>query len=186
MHAIPSFEAPLRFTPHDEGMTAEQAEAPPECQSCHEDAILDYEKSIHGTALGAEGVTWLEGCASCHGAAHTLKPASAPDSPVRAVNLPETCGSCHADPAQAERYRLRAIQPLEAYLSSVHAQAVAADLDGASCGSCHGNHLILPASDPASAVHHAKVASTCAHCHEEIAATWERSIHGQAAALVLG
>jgi len=174
---------PAAAAPHDEGMTAAQAAAPPECESCHDDAVADYQRSIHGSALDQAGESWLEGCVSCHGATHTLLAATAEDSPVRGMNLPETCGSCHADPQNAERYRLRAAQPLEAYLASVHAQAVEEGLDAATCGACHGNHRILPASDPGSPVHPTQVSETCAQCHEQIAATWERSIHGQAAAL---
>lgn len=174
---------PAAAAPHDEGMTPEQASAPPECESCHDEAVPNFQESVHGEAMREEGATWLDGCVSCHGATHTLKPSSAEDSPVRAANLPETCGSCHADPSMAERYRLRAAQPIEAYLASVHAQAVGQDLDGASCGACHGNHLILKASDPQSRVHRSRVSETCAQCHEEVSATWESSIHGQAALL---
>lgn len=174
---------PAAAAPHDEGMTPEQAGAPPECESCHDEAVPNFERSAHGRAMREEGSSWLEGCATCHGAVHTVKLSSAEDSPVHPANLAETCGSCHADPEKAERYRLRAAQPLDAYLASVHAQAVGQEPGGATCGACHGNHLILPASDPKSRVHHDRVSETCAQCHEEIARTWERSIHGQAAAL---
>jgi cytochrome b subunit of formate dehydrogenase len=174
---------PAAAAPHDEGMTAEQSAAPPECEGCHDDAVRDFEASVHGKSIREAGGSWLEGCISCHGTPHTIKPASAEDSPVRPANLPGTCGTCHADPAKADDYRLRAIRPLEAYLASVHAQAVGRNLEGATCGSCHGNHLILPAADPQSSVNHARVADTCAQCHEEIAAAWKASIHGQAAAI---
>jgi cytochrome b subunit of formate dehydrogenase len=174
---------PAQAAPHDEGLSPEQAAAPPECESCHDDAVADFKESVHGRAILDSGESWLAGCVSCHGPAHDLKVSSAADSPVSPTSLPETCGSCHADPDKAELYRLRAIQPMEAYLSSVHAQAVAEGLEGASCGACHGNHLILPASDTRSSVNRTNVPDTCGHCHGDITATWKASIHGQAAAL---
>ena len=40
-------------------------------------------------------------CETCHGEIHSLVPSSAKDSPVHPSNLPETCGSCHNEPAEA-------------------------------------------------------------------------------------
>jgi cytochrome b subunit of formate dehydrogenase len=74
------------------------------------------------------------------------------------------------------------VQPVAAYLGSVHARAVAAGEAGATCSSCHGSHAIFPAADPRSSVHHRRVASTCGACHGEIASTFAGSVHGQALA----
>lgn len=91
------------------------------------------------------------------------------------------CGSCHED-------------SIEAYQHSVHGKPLGASGEGetASCVSCHGSHRILPASDPASPVHHANLAKTCIQCHEDQALieshhlpskdniqTYVISVHGQ-------
>jgi len=47
----------------------------------------------------------------------------------------------------------------------------------ATCTSCHPAHQVLPASDPASSVHHENVPTTCGTCHHGIAETFARSIH---------
>ena len=82
----------------------------------------------------------------------------------------------------AERAAFRRLQPLEAYRASVHARALANGDGGATCSSCHGAHAILPATDPDSSVARLRVPDTCGQCHGEIAAAFEASIHGLAAA----
>jgi nitrate/TMAO reductase-like tetraheme cytochrome c subunit len=49
----------------------------------------------------------------------------------------------------------------------------------ANCTSCHGSHDIRRKTDPASRVHRANVATTCATCHTGIEQVYEKSIHAQ-------
>ena len=45
-------------------------------------------------------------------------------SPVNKVNLPDTCGHCHANPALAAKYKFPVAMPVAAYKSSYHARAI--------------------------------------------------------------
>jgi cytochrome b subunit of formate dehydrogenase len=74
------------------------------------------------------------------------------------------------------------VRPVQAYLQSAHARAVAAGRRGAVCSDCHRAHEILPASDPASSIARMNVAATCGQCHAKILAAYRQSIHGQAVA----
>jgi cytochrome b subunit of formate dehydrogenase len=50
------------------------------------------------------------------------------------------------------------------------------------CGDCHGNHKILPSTDPASPVYKIHIPDTCGKCHAEIRRKFAGSIHGAALA----
>jgi cytochrome b subunit of formate dehydrogenase len=156
--------------------------AAPACATCHAEEVKDFQQGVHGEAKKAAGETWLSGCLDCHGEAHGLLAADDPASPVHPERLAATCAACHADPAMAKRYEFRLVQPIEAYLASVHARALKAGEKAATCSSCHGTHAIFRAVDPRSKVNHQRVPETCGQCHVEIAATYRESVHGQAAA----
>lgn len=151
------------------------------CADCHDDAVEEFLGSIHGTALDGEQ-PYLTGCKACHGEIHALVPRDDPSSPISPTNHPQTCGACHADPEMAQRFELRRVQPVAAYLASVHAHSLERGEGGATCSSCHGSHSIFPASDPRSTVFHSRVPETCGQCHGDIAEVYARSIHGQAVA----
>jgi cytochrome b subunit of formate dehydrogenase len=154
----------------------------PSCGDCHPDVAEGVEEGVHGEVKRAAGESWLASCLDCHGDAHALLPAADPESPTHPTRLAETCGACHADPTLAERLGFRLVQPIEAYLASVHARAVDQGEDGATCSSCHGSHAIFRAVDPRSSVNRQRVPETCGQCHGEIAETYSKSVHGQAAA----
>ena len=155
----------------------------PVCDDCHDDVVEAMGRGVHHdlAELGIE-----MDCQSCHGSIHALAPATSPSSLVHPLQLPRTCGRCHADPELAERFSYRRVLPLAAYEASVHAQALARGEKGADCSACHGSHEIRRASDPESRVHPQNVGSTCGDCHEEIASTYAESIHGQALAHGIG
>lgn len=107
------------------------------CVRCHLDSadfstmahLVEWDDSTHGQ----EGV----GCHACHGgdplttdlsAAHAeILSSTNPASPVHAVNLPSTCGSCH-------------VGPLLAFEESRHFGLLAeGDPWGPTCASCHGS-----------------------------------------------
>ena len=96
--------------------------------------------------------------------------------------MARACGSCHAQPELDERFRFHRVRPLEAYLASVHGRAAADGDGGPSCAGCHGAHEIPSGLDPESPVHRQNVPETCGGCHAEIAAAYQGSVHGQAAA----
>lgn len=161
--------------PHAEGV------GQVDCGICHDDAVEEFASSVHGS-IDVAGAAGLTGCQGCHGPIHEMMSRDDPASPIYPVRLPETCGQCHADPEMAERFELRLARPVDAYEHSVHARAVAQGMHAASCSSCHGSHAIYPAADPRSNVNRRHVADTCGQCHTDIAETYRKSIHGQAAA----
>lgn len=155
--------------------------AEPQCANCHDDAVEGFLAGVHdGELTGDQG--WLAGCVACHGGVHDLVPQDDPASPIHHGNIAETCGRCHANPEMADRFRLRVVRPVDAYLKSVHARAVGEGKPGAECSSCHGDHAVFPAIDPRSKVNHRMVTDTCGQCHADIAETFRTSVHGQALA----
>jgi formate dehydrogenase gamma subunit len=151
-----------------------------DCSSCHDDVTKPYRSSVHGTAL-QNGTPDAATCTSCHGPAHEILSHQDPASRVSKRNLPDTCGSCHANPDFLARHHIPFARPVEAYRLSIHGRAVAAGKEAApSCSDCHGSHDILPARDAGSHINHWKVPETCGACHKEIAQTFAASVHGQA------
>lgn len=151
-----------------------------ECAACHADTVREYRSSVHA-AVGPDHDGAV--CRSCHGPAHKLRPPSDPVSAVSKKNLPQTCGSCHANPEFLAKHRIPLARPVEAYELSVHGRAVqAGNSAAASCSDCHGSHAILPARDPLSKINHWRVGATCGACHAEIRKVYADSVHGQAVA----
>jgi len=137
---------------------------PAACARCHADAgflsrhkipvlrpVEQYLQSVHGRAVlaGKDAAT----CADCHGS-HGILPARDTRSRVSHWNVAETCGTCHKGIAKT-------------FLESVHGQAIKNGVqDAPDCTDCHGDHLILEPSNPASPVNAAHVsADTCGRCH---------------------
>ena len=152
-----------------------------ECGNCHEDVAEDYSRSVHGF-MQESGDPLLTGCEGCHGPAHGMVPSTDSQSPVNHARQPEICGSCHSSAELASRPDIHLVQPLESYTASIHSRALARGEDAATCSDCHGAHLVLRSSDPKSSVHHEHISGTCSACHAEVAAQYDRSVHGVAAA----
>ncbi len=153
-----------------------------DCTACHEATARDYAASVHGVA-SANGTRDAATCASCHGPAHAILPASDPQSRVAKRNLARTCGACHADPDFLGRHAIPFARPVEAYERSIHGRAVAGgNVAAPSCSDCHGSHTIAAARDAASTINHWRVPETCGRCHAEIRKTYAGSVHGQASA----
>jgi cytochrome b subunit of formate dehydrogenase len=134
------------------------------CAKCHADSgflsrhnipilhpVEQYLQSIHGRAAmqGKNGAA----CADCHGS-HGILPARDARSKVSHWNVADTCGTCHKEIAKT-------------FLESVHGQAIKAGAqDAPDCTDCHGEHLILEPTNPASPVNALHVSmETCARCH---------------------
>lgn len=122
-----------------------------ECLVCHagigeeEAPKLDmplYQRSAHGK----------EGCISCH---PDVEDATLKHEDEDQDLAPAVCGDCHTGPKKA-------------YEASRHADpeaATKADLDQATCTSCHGGHDVLPPTDPTSRTHPLRQLQTCGQCH---------------------
>lgn len=107
--------------------------------------------------------------------------------------MPEFCGKCHQDGAYMRQFNpsLR-IDQVDLYWTSVHGQKLrGGDEKVATCIDCHGQHGILPPSDPRSKVYATHVPDTCGRCHgdsEYMAdydiptdqlAKYKQSVHGR-------
>ena len=141
------------------------------CESCHLDNpdvrkrvgpsagfIAAYERSVHGIAL-AGGNNKAATCSNCHGA-HDMQKGTDPRSLVNRLNTPQTCARCHGDVAQT-------------YSESIHGKAILkGNMDAPVCTDCHGEHRILPPTDPRSPVAAENVsAQVCAVCHNSVKLT---------------
>ncbi len=154
---------------------------PVQCDTCHAASVKAYAESIHAK-VRAQGFKEPPTCTSCHGDTHKLVARSEPNSPVHPKNIAKTCAVCHANTELAKKFRIPLVRPVEAYLLSAHARAVAADKSGAVCTDCHGAHTILPAGDPASQIWRTRVPETCGKCHADVLTAYGQSIHGEAVA----
>lgn len=141
------------------------------CLSCHLDNpevrartsptagfIAAYEKSVHGAAL-LRGDSAAANCIDCHGS-HEMKKGVETTSLVNKKNIPATCGKCHGEISRE-------------FSESIHGTAAAKGVkDAPVCTDCHGEHNILPPSDPRSSVAAGNVsARVCSPCHSSVKLT---------------
>ncbi len=142
-----------------------RANIPKTCGQCHETELDEYEKSIHGKALVA-GIKDVPTCIDCHGE-HDIEASEQRTSKVNRHEIVRaTCTRCHDNEKMMYRYGLEAGRQAS-YMDSYHGLASAAGSEiVASCASCHGNHLILPQTDPASSIYKDNLAKTCGQCHK--------------------
>ncbi len=142
-------------------------QVPDTCGVCHAEIDKAFQASVHGKAA-AHGTTQAPVCTDCHGE-HRVLAVKDPGSPVFASNLPTmTCGRCHGDVRVTEKFGLPG-DVVSSFEDSFHGlSSRAGSRTVANCASCHGVHLILPSSDPRSAVHKANLAKTCGTCHPGI------------------
>jgi len=182
-------------------LAAAAARADDSCVTCHRG---QKEERLSGpVGKTAHDIHFRRGltCTSCHGgdgaaagkeAAHA-ESAGFHGAPRGAAVL-ETCGRCHSDAAYMKDFnpRIRTDQ-VDLYRESHHGKRLAeGDAKAATCVSCHGNHGILEARDPASSVYPVNVPATCGKCHgdakymegrkipTDIVKKYEGSVHGKA------
>ena len=140
-----------------------RAAVPDTCGMCHSEISEQYRASVHGQAL-ARGVTQAPLCTDCHGEHRILKHTNEA-SPVNAMHIRDTCGSCHGDVRLTRKFGLPSDR-LVSFDSSYHGLAAKAGSQTvANCASCHGVHNILPSSDPKSTINPRNLAKTCGQCH---------------------
>jgi predicted CXXCH cytochrome family protein len=143
------------------------------CATCHADQAKAIAGSIHdGTSANP--------CISCHGDAHQIFPKDDPKSAVYPLNIPKTCGTCHANEALAKKYGLQNVYAT--YMDSIHGYAVSKEglLVAANCMSCHGSHNILSHKDPKSTTSRENIPNTCGACHGGVKDEYLSGIHGKA------
>jgi cytochrome b subunit of formate dehydrogenase len=154
---------------------------PVSCSQCHRVETDVYLKSDHGMAIH-KGVSEAASCQDCHGVAHNLLNYRNPASPVYRMNLPATCGKCHGNAAEMEKFHLRQRSPIVSYEKSVHGIALLEkrELNAAVCSDCHGTHDLHKSTNPESKLYWRNVPATCGKCHENVDQTYMRSVHGAA------
>lgn len=142
------------------------------CAACHSDEAKDLSESVHAKASANP-------CLGCHGDPHTIAPVKDPQSPVYALNIPKTCGSCHGNTELAKKYSLGNVYSM--YMDSIHGFALSKDglLVAASCSSCHGTHKILSHTNPESRTYRTNIPATCGSCHAGPEAQYLAGIHGK-------
>ncbi len=149
------------------------------CGNCHTEEAKAYQGSIHGMSK-AMGASAAASCVDCHGN-HYIVPVAQPDSPVYKMNLPVTCGKCHANKNITDEYKMKYPSVEHQYQESIHGQALLKKglIVAPSCNDCHGVHDIKRSVDRSSPINHANVAKTCGKCHVTVEAIYNKSIHGQ-------
>lgn len=151
-----------------------------DCAECHDLESEIYLQSSHGQAL-RQGRDQAATCKDCHGNAHHIVTAKHPESPINRNNISHTCAQCHGDVEQMKKFGLHQLAPIDSYEHSVHGIAnQESGSSAATCTDCHGSHNLLKSTDPKSKLFWQNIPGTCGKCHENIAQTYSRSIHGKA------
>jgi cytochrome b subunit of formate dehydrogenase len=147
------------------------------CASCHQKysgrmaglpnggvLVRSYQDSVHGRSKpGTEEVGAT--CEDCHGN-HEILPVKDPRSTVNRLNIPETCGRCHA--------KIR-----KEFESTVHAEIARQNdpaVRAALCSDCHTAHAITNIDTPAFML---DIVSECGTCHKDLYRTYRETYHGQ-------
>lgn len=158
-------------------LRAYQQRAVAVCEGCHADRVEQVAASVHGRAvrMGFADVPLCTTCHNPHDAARVV-------SGAYRNNIPQLCGTCHADPRIMAKYGLRPVY--ETYAREFHGVTTTlykltkpqGPAPAAVCTDCHGEHDIRAAADPASKVHADNLVATCRQCHAQaggfFAAAW--------------
>ncbi len=136
------------------------------CASCHAkpevirlfgrrnvNPVASYLESVHGKMITEDPEAEVATCTDCHDY-HAILPAINPESHLNALNIPETCGTCH----ESEK---------DEYHDSIHWNSLQRGHgESPVCTDCHGEHDIKMASDK-NATTSGLLQSTklCASCH---------------------
>jgi len=126
--------------------------------------IEHYMKSVHARPSRADQSRTNATCYSCHDA-HYVYPVG---STVRAewrLNVPNTCGKCHA-------------KQRDVYATSVHGKEVLQNANpvAAICSDCHTTHDVdSPKKDPIKL----GIVKNCGNCHQDSFRTYTATYHGQ-------
>ena len=132
------------------------------------DALAAYRTSHHGKAMEG-GQTDAATCSDCHGIHDVLSTKDA-RSPAYRVNVPGTCGACHADRDLMKRHAIESSAVAD-FGVSVHGIHLARGEPGVpSCADCHDAHAAAPPGAN-------EVADVCGTCHQETRDRFRESPH---------
>ena len=154
--------------------------APVNCGSCHGDADKEFKEGIHGKAL-AKKEPHAPTCFECHGN-HYILSSRNPRSLTYKINIPSLCGKCHREGAPVARmYDIPEKNILDNYSESIHGVGLLKKglLVTAACADCHGNHRVLPHTDPKSSTNPQNLAHSCMVCHSNIEGVHSKVIQGE-------
>ncbi|UCF37993.1 MAG: hypothetical protein JSU96_03785 [Acidobacteriota bacterium] len=154
--------------------------APVDCSMCHDEAVEEFNRSLHGVAL-SRGRYLAPTCVSCHGK-HDILPHTDTTSKTYVRNIPSLCGSCHKEGTEVSELRTIAEHHvLEDYSESIHGDGLFKRglIVTAVCTSCHTSHSILPHEDTQSSINRNKIADTCMNCHAQIEQVHTKVIRGE-------
>ncbi|MBU2602650.1 MAG: cytochrome c family protein [Actinobacteria bacterium] len=141
---------PHQMVPNAEFFAETAGEA---CKNCHDDQFEMYKQSYHGE-LTREGVA--EGvasplCVDCHGT-HGI---AYVDTLEYRQTIADVCGACHGGRE-------------DTFLDTYHGKSLSLGREAsATCVDCHGDHSILPVSNPLSTLSKANILPTCQECHPD-------------------
>ncbi|MFO7609488.1 MAG: cytochrome c3 family protein [Candidatus Krumholzibacteriia bacterium] len=120
------------------------------CGQCHQGIDLEFRNSIHFTGKATDE-HHLPMCNDCH-TSHEIARTDAEGFRLQIVN---SCGTCHE-------------KVTETYFETYHGKVFALGYtETASCADCHGQHNVLPPTDPASTLSRDNIVATCAQCHPQ-------------------
>ncbi len=129
------------------------------CQECHGKPGLKIERDGRDVSLYVDPVRYSTSihakllCIDCHLELEGVESYPHPSSQDRVE-----CVECHDDDDG----------PITAYWDSTHGTlAEEGDEDAPRCQDCHGQHYIVPLSDPGSAISPFNIPLMCAQCHAE-------------------
>lgn len=123
-----------------------------------------YLKSIHARPNVEDQSRTNATCYDCHDA-HYVYPKGSEVRTEWRLELPNTCGKCHAG-------------QLAAYATSVHGKEVLqnANPNAAVCSDCHTTHDV---EDPAMDSTRLVITKNCGNCHEDSLKSYMQTYHGQ-------
>jgi hypothetical protein len=161
--------------PHSLATPINKVEQAKVCGACHEYEYSQFSQGIHGTQLVA-GNPNVPTCTDCHSSddnPHNIGLVLQYTSTTYQSNIAHTCGKCHNNPSIMSSYNI--VQNVyQTYLQSVHGRALqlssdeVAQVNIATCISCHGTHDILSINNPSSPVAgEANLLKTCQRCHPD-------------------
>lgn len=130
--------------------------------------IDDFMHSIHAQPSSTDQSHTNATCYNCHDAHYV----SAPGTPVWSawrMNLPNTCGKCHAPELAAYTTSIHGILLLQNQVSTAP-----------TCADCHTSHQI---ANPVLSSTRLVITQNCGNCHKEQLQTYLASYHGQVESL---
>jgi len=136
------------FPSEDKRASTNRLKSPEVCGSCHEKALKDYRRSMHGAALKTPWKGDSATCSDCH-SSHKI--GDVKKLPAHHI-ITEGCGECHKP-------------ELDGYMASPHGQlAWHGGNEAPRCVDCHEGHTIVHSDKSTSPVNKQNIVKTCQPC----------------------